>query len=100
MKDITSVWITSLICAASQPLAAQEAVDLSGTWSFQLDDDHVGERGRWFDQDLKDEILLPGSTDERGFGVKAVEPQGTRLTREYRYVGPAWYQKTVEIPAS
>ena len=34
MKYITSIWITSLICAASQPLAAQEAVDLSGTWSF------------------------------------------------------------------
>lgn len=83
-----------------QAAAAQNTVDLSGNWSFQLDDARVGQQERWFVKDLKDEILLSGSTDERGFGVKAAKPERTRLTREYRYLGPAWYQKTIEVPES
>jgi len=79
---------------------AQQTMDLSGTWSFQLDYEKVGEQERWYVRDLEETIRLPGSTDEQGFGVKATESQKTRLTREYRYVGPAWYQKTIEIPES
>ena len=77
-----------------------DAVDLSGNWSFERDDERLGERERWYAKDLKNVIVLPGSTDERGFGVKAEKPERTRLTREYRYVGPAWYQKAIEIPKS
>jgi len=87
-------------CLFLPTAAAQDTVNLSGNWSFQLDDAQVGERERWFEKDLKDDILLPGSTDERGFGVKAAKPERTRLTREHRYLGPAWYQKTIDIPAS
>lgn len=90
----------SLWCLFLPAVAAQHTVDLSGNWSFQLDDAQVGVRERWFEKDLKDDILLPGSTDERGFGVKAAQPERMRLTREHRYLGPAWYQKTIEIPAS
>ena len=79
--------------------AAGETIDLRGAWPFQLDEKKVGQQERWFEKDLKDEIKLPGSTDEAGFGTKS-EPDPVRLTREHRYVGPAWYQKTIEIPAS
>ena len=41
---------------------------------------------------------MPGV--RKGFGVKAVQPQRARLTRTYRYLGPAWYQRTIEIPES
>ncbi|HUT94227.1 MAG TPA: discoidin domain-containing protein [Thermoguttaceae bacterium] len=99
MKYATSIWIVSITCVAMQVGAAEQTVDLRGTWSFQLDDNHVGQRERWFEKDLLDEIRLPGSTDEAGFGVKS-EPDPVRLTREHRYVGPAWYQKTIEVPAS
>ena len=97
-----SHWILSaiILCTFAQFCTAQERMDLSGTWSFQLDDEKAGERERWFEKDLAESIRLPGSTDEQGFGVRAVKPQRTRLTREYRYVGPAWYQKTIEIPES
>jgi hypothetical protein len=74
-------------------------MDLGGEWSFQLDTQKSGLRERWFEKDLKDRIPLPGSTDEAGFGARSV-PDPARLTREHRHVGPAWYQKTVEIPES
>ena len=77
---------------------AQEHLNLSGRWSFQLDYNKTGEIQRWYNNELKEAICLPGSTDEQGFGIKAAEPQVSRLTREYRYVGPAWYQRTIEVP--
>ena len=80
--------------------AAEHQIDLSGTWFFQVDEDDRGEQERWFAQKLDDVILLPASTDERGFGREATEPETTRLTRAYRHIGPAWYQKTIEIPES
>ena len=86
------------MCIHAQFGAAQQSIDLSGIWSFQLDNEKAGEQQRWYNNDLQEQINLPGSTDEQGFGIKATEPQLTRLTREYRYVGPAWYQKTIEIP--
>ncbi len=100
IKFFFTIFLTLLLAGAPQHGIAQEAMDLSGTWSFQLDDEKVGEPERWFEKELAESIRLPGSTDEQGFGVKAAEPQRTRLTREYRYVGPAWYQKTIDIPES
>ena len=41
---------------------AQQSLDLSGIWTFQLDDEKVGERERWFEKDLEESISLPGST--------------------------------------
>lgn len=84
----------------SQSESGRETLDLNGVWSFQLDPDKVGERERWFERSLGEEIRLPGSTDENGFGTKATEPELTRLTREHSFYGPAWYQKTIEIPES
>ena len=88
-----------MTCLLTQPVVAQDTVDLRATWSFQLDDNRVGQRERWFQKELNDKITLPGSTDEAGYGAKSA-PDPVRLTREHRYVGPAWYQKTVEIPES
>jgi len=84
-------------CAGSvRPV--RETVDLRGTWAFALDTQDVGERERWFARNLEDRIVLPGSTDEYGFGVPATKPELTRLTRAHRYVGPAWYQRVIDIP--
>jgi hypothetical protein len=104
------------------------AIDLTGQWSFQLDPKNVGEAEKWFKKDLADKIKLPGSTTENGFGDDiTVDTQwvGSIVDRswftdeayaEYRkpgnvkvpfwltpvkhYMGPAWYQKTVDVPAS
>ncbi len=98
MKQKIHIWIVLTIFAVVQSEAAQHTVDLSGTWSFQLDENDIGLQEKWFEKDLRDAILLPGSTDERGFGTNAREPERTRLTREHRYLGPAWYQRSIEIP--
>jgi len=99
MRNIALILLFPLSVVAGAATPDQISLDLSGKWSFQLDDSHVGERERWFEKDPKDEIHLPGSTDQAGFG-DPMETQNTRLTRAHRYVGPAWYQKTVEIPES
>jgi hypothetical protein len=99
-KFLATLFLAFLLGGALHHALAQQTMDLSGTWTFQLDYEKTGERERWFEKDLEESINLPGSTDEQGFGVKATELQKTRLTREYRYVGPAWYQKTIPIPES
>lgn len=91
--------LSALLVSISISPASAQVMNLDGEWSFQLDTGKSGLRERWFEKDLKDRIPLPGSTDEAGFGVKSA-PDPVRLTREHRHVGPAWYQKTVEIPES
>ena len=99
IRNIALTLLFALCAVLDAATPDQVSLDLSGKWAFQLDHEKVGQRQRWFEEDLKDEILLPGSTDEAGFGAKS-EPDPVRLTREYRYVGPAWYQKTIKIPES
>lgn len=86
---------------------SQEYVlDLSGTWQFAMDSKDVGEQECWFERSLEDVILLPGTTDLAGKGIPnelspALEkPQMLHLTRRHSYVGPAWYSREIEIPAS
>lgn len=90
---IISIFLTSLFAAPGAQLP------LDGTWDFKLDPADAGVKERWFESSLSDKIQMPGSTDERGFGTKVTQPEMTRLTRTYTYVGPAWYQKEVIIPS-
>lgn len=78
----------------------RELLDLSGQWTFSLDENKVGVQQRWFEKKLTGEIKLPGTIGGQQLGIKTKTPEVARLTREYRYVGPAWYQKTVTIPAA
>ncbi len=73
-------------------------MDLAGPWAFQLDPKDEGVPARWYATSLSGEMRLPGSVDEQRLGERVVEPELGRLTRSYRYVGPAWYQKTATIP--
>ena len=104
---------------------AQE-IDLSGQWSFGLDPNNIGISSRWFEKSLTQSIKLPGSLQEQGYGEKPSaktqwttrigaqllsDPRFTEyiqsedfkcpfwLTPERYYVGPAWYQRQINIPA-
>ncbi len=80
---------------------AYTAVTLSGEWSCRLDPQGVGESEQWFEQAAGTKVRLPGSTDENRLGQRNEENDGyNHLTRVYPYVGPAWYQREVEIPPS
>jgi len=78
----------------------REAFDLAGDWRFRLDPDGQGIDARWWDEPLPDTAHLPGSTDENGYGDEPTERDRDKLTRLHKYVGPAWYQRDVVIPAN
>ena len=76
----------------------RETVTLAGEWRFALDRDNTGIRERWFAGKLDDTISLPGTTDEAAKGDFVDEQCEDRLSRVWRWIGPAWYQRTVTIP--
>lgn len=123
-------WIAALalVLLASPPARGADGVlDLTGRWRFALDRTDAGLAERWFARDLSGAISLPGSLQAQGFGdppsersawVARIglnllgdpryapyrEPGRFRtpfwLTPERHYVGAAWYQRDVEIPAA
>jgi len=49
---------------------------------------------------LPNRIKLPGTTDEAGYGEKTSGIEGGYLSRVHKYIGPAWYQREIQIPPS
>lgn len=90
--------LAGLFCLSSG--YAESEKSLAGEWSFSLDADNKGLAESWQkDKTFKDKIKLPGTTDEAGYGEKTTGSDFGILTRAYKYVGPAWYQRTIDIPA-
>lgn len=126
MKRIISSIILSLLFA--HVICAQNSIDLSGKWNFQIDRQDAGVVEQWFRNRLKEEINLPGSMPEKLKGDDiSVRTKWTGslydssyyynpymakyridgkvklpffLTPDKHYVGVAWYQKEVSIPSS
>jgi len=106
---------------------SKNEIDLSGAWRFKMDTSDIGINQKWFSERLPDTVVLPGSMKENDKGfepaldtkwtgsiydsswyfaprlAKYREPGNLKfpfwLTPNKRYVGAAWYQKEVEIPA-
>lgn len=125
MNLVLAAFATARLAAAAAQ--APEAISLAGPWGFQLDPENRGEAEQWFTRAMPQSIRLPGSTAEHGYGDDpTVDTQWTAgvnekswytspryaeyrrpgnvklpfwLTPVKRYVGPAWYQRDVEIPA-
>jgi beta-galactosidase/beta-glucuronidase len=76
----------------------RNTLSLAGKWDFKLDPHNQGIKQRWFDAKLPETIVLPGTTDEAGYGELTNEACADRLSRVYRWIGPAWYQRVVNIP--
>ncbi|HEY5570561.1 MAG TPA: sugar-binding domain-containing protein [Bacteroidales bacterium] len=121
-------WLSALLVLTFLPATAQDVLDLSGKWSFQIDRTDVGVSEKWFQRVLNDSMNLPGSMPEKLKGDKvSVKTDWTGslydssyyynpkmapyrvegnvkfpffLTPERHYVGVAWYQKEVLIPSS
>lgn len=91
-----------LLVAQVGALKAQTVVDLSGTWKFQTDvmDFRRGSLSPRYNHELQETIQLPGITDNYQIGYKVPYKYIDRLTRKYEYMGPAWYQRDIEIPAA
>lgn len=108
--------------------APRERLDLAGEWRFAVDSLDQGGAQRWFARDLADKITLPGSMTSNGKGdnISLKTPWTGQIVDSswffkpeyaaYRqpgnikipfwlqpakyYKGAAWYQKTIDIPAS
>lgn len=109
-------------------LFAQQNLDLSGEWQFQIDREDVGVNEKWFNKKIfSDVINLPGSMPEKLKGDNPnVHTQWTGslydstyffspymdkfrkeenfkvpffLTPDKHYIGVAWYNKDVTIPS-
>ncbi|QDA60678.1 exo-beta-1,4-galactosidase [Hymenobacter jejuensis] len=112
----------------SGPLQAADVLPLAGEWHCRLDPEDAGITARWFATSLPQTVRLPGSLAENGLGDPVslrtkwtatiydsswfYNPRMAKyrradnfkipfwLTPNTYYVGPAWYQKTVDIPAA
>lgn len=128
MKYIGYLLITLLVFAWGCRQPEIQQIDLSGAWRFQIDSSDRGATEKWFNQELGESVNLPGSMAENGKGHDiTVKTQWTgqivdhswftddkyeRYRKEgnvkipfwlqpvKHYIGAAWYQKEVEIPAS
>ena len=119
---------TSFVALFTSALPAQ-LLDLSGDWRFQLDRDNSGVAKQWFAQPLPETttLKLPGSLQENRLGDPITvetkwtggifdrswftapeyapyrEPGNLKvpfwLQPETHYVGAAWFQRDIEIPA-
>lgn len=81
---------------------AQNKINLEGTWGFKLDENDKGVSQEWYNKALNsgETIQLPGTTDEAKKGLKTSGSDFGILTRAYKYYGPAWYQREIDIPKS
>ena len=117
------------LCLAAKPLYAAESRALAGEWRFALDRNDTGTTEKWFTKDLPDKIQLPGILQAQGYGDDIatntpwvlglgdawwkIQPAELRdhfsqpghvevpfLSQPPKhYLGAAWYQRDVEIPA-
>lgn len=123
MNKNTNVAILAILCLLNSFDAFNQvsehsgmSIDLSGQWQFAADSLAIGEREHWETKSWQGYINLPGSTDEIGLGdcypmfVSALgkndladypaDADFGMLTRLHKYIGVAWYQKEVDIPAN
>lgn len=88
-----------LVMLGGLGLSEQLAVcSLDGTWTFRLDPKQEGLEQGWQHAQFDDTVRLPGSLDENKKGVPNDEASRSHLSRLYHYVGPAWYQRDIDIP--
>lgn len=120
--------VLGLFAALFSLSVCAQPVDLSGVWRFKVDREAKGVADKWYSKTLDDAILLPASMPERLKGdLVTLGTQWTGsiydssfffyprlekyrrtgnvkfpffLTPDRHYVGVAWYQRDVEIPAA
>ncbi|HCW63364.1 MAG: sugar-binding domain-containing protein [Leeuwenhoekiella sp.] len=125
---LTLVFFSILFWGCSTKEHQQTELDLAGTWNYRLDSLDVGMAEKWQLQDFKYKIDLPAALRDYDIGNKpSLKTQWTGsiydsswyfnpamkkyrskesikfpfwLTPDTRYVGKAWFQKTITIPDS
>ena len=130
MNRILSLTLAIWGCFATQFAPASEMIQLAGEWRFALDRNDLGTNESWFAKKLPNKIQLPGILQAQGYGddITTKTPwvttlgdawwkiQPTKLREKFsqpgnvkvpflsqppkHYLGAAWYQRDVKIPAN
>ena len=123
---VASCLLGTVLLVAAAPAGAADATSLAGRWRYALDRSDVGVAGRWFAEELKGTLKLPGSLSGQGLGdpittntpwvggivdksfftapgfAEHREPGQVKvpfwLQPATYYKGVAWYQRDLEIP--
>ena len=129
MNRILSLALAIFFCLVAKPISAAETIPLAGEWRFALDRADAGVNEKWFTTELPDKIQLPGILQAQGYGDDIstntpwvlslgeawwkIQPASLRehfsqpghvevpfLSQPPKhYLGAAWYQRDIEIPA-
>lgn len=105
------LFVLSLILIINSQVVIAQAImsvpddrwmSLAGNWRFAIDEKKEGIDKGWFrtSAQMTDSIHLPGTMDENKKGPLNKARETESLTRVYFYEGPAWYQRTIDIPKS
>ena len=97
--------LTVLSCFWVHPSVGQ--LSLAGEWQVKLDSLDKGETNNWQNSEFTEgtTINLPGTLDDAGLGTPSTLQPAlnnyvlSNLNRKHQYIGKAWYQRDVEIPA-
>lgn len=93
------IYFTVLLFLTLTAAAEGRIISLHGPWNVVLDPDSVGEQKGYFNPVVGSlPITLPGTLDEAGYGYKSEGADYGILSRRYKYIGPAWYTRQIEIP--
>ncbi|MBN1783142.1 beta-glucuronidase [bacterium] len=126
-QGITVLLLFILLILSCSPAKQNNTIPLKGKWSFQADPQDVGITNHWYRSRLADTVTLPGSMRENNKGDElTLETKWTGsiydsswyfrtdlakyrqkdhlkfpfwLTPNKHYVGAAWFQREVVIPA-
>ena len=93
MKYNILCFIILTIITSSCKLSDGKTISLEGEWSVALDSDRDGT-----EEDTALKIALPGTLTEAGYGDPTTGSDFGILTPTHKYIGPAWYEREIEIP--
>ena len=103
LLNVSAIIIGVISASCTSPVTE---LSLEGNWIVKLDSMNVGMDEAWAGKKLDGtQIQLPGTLDDAGLGVKNTQEPAMDnrvlwgLTRKHQYIGAAWYQKEVVIPA-
>ncbi len=100
-------WAIIWNCLLGVGAVRAEVLSVAGEWHYRLDAKKAGEKENWFAKELQADtpetsgtMRLPNTLDTAGISPNKETPTLWRLYRATKYVGPAWYERQIEIPAS
>lgn len=94
------VYLLPTLSYAGWAPSPRQKIDLSGKWRFHADPANNGINSNGQQIHFEEEVTLPGSMAENKKGEPLQQHSSHALNPLYKYVGAAWYQKEITIPAS